>query len=276
VRYDAVLSISNAADQDQFGTADAMRGKINCFGCPSDSNFHVSDNEVRTMTSYIICRGDIANNNNGWNPDDGVNIVNGRKRTAFPNSRFSGIESIIDGTSHTFAISETGITEPSLTDFSGRSIKYAITNGVASLGTTSMTANCMGTIDPNDRKLVKSTVYGTANVANTHNARRGYTLYSAAVFITGFTAMLPPNTPHCAFNGTATTGSWGVFSANSYHVGGENAVMFDGSVHFISDTINAVSSGLTNPPKQIDEGASQFGVWGALGSICSGETAAFP
>jgi type II secretory pathway pseudopilin PulG len=278
-RYETILSINNTANQSQFGAANAMRGKINYFGCPSDSNFQSSGDAVRTMTSYIVCRGDIANNNNGWNPDDGVNIVNGRKRTAFPNSRFSGIETITDGTSHTLAISETGVTEPSLTDFTGRSIKYAITNSVASLGATGMTANCMNTVDPNDRRLVKSTTYAT-NVADTHNARRGYTLYSAAVFVTGFTAMLPPNTPHCASSGTVTTassgGSWGVFSANSYHVGGVNAVMFDGSVHFISDTINAVSSGLTNPPQQVVDGPSQFGIWGALGSINGGETAAFP
>jgi prepilin-type processing-associated H-X9-DG protein len=278
-RYDAILNISNTANQNQFAAAGAMKGKINYFGCPSDSNFQSSGNDVRTMTSYIVCRGDIAYNNNGWSPDDGPGIVNGRKRTAFPNSRFSGIETITDGTSHTLAISETGVTEPSLADFTGRSIKYAITNHVADLATTTMTASCMNTVDPNDRRLVKSTTYGT-NLPDTYNARRGFTLYSAAVWVTGFTAMLPPNTPHCASAGTVISGdkagSWGVFSANSYHAGGVNAVMFDGSVHFIPDTINAVSSGLTNPPQQVVEGPSQFGVWGALGSICSGETASFP
>ncbi|MDR1385982.1 MAG: DUF1559 domain-containing protein [Planctomycetaceae bacterium] len=274
-RYNAVLNISKAADQSQFGTAEAMRGKITYFGCPSDGNFNSSDDSVRTMTSYVVCKGDIALNSNGWNPDDGPNIIIGRTRTAFPNSKFKGMESMIDGTSHTLALSETGVAEPSLTTFSGRSMKYAITNGVASLAANQMTVNCMNTVDFNT-KLVKSTTYGSANVANTHNAQRGYTLYCAAVFVTGFVTMLPPNSPHCASSGSGTTGTWGVYSANSYHTGGVNAAAFDGSVHFISDTINAVSSGLTTPPKQVSDGPSEFGVWGALGTPSSNENAAIP
>jgi hypothetical protein len=49
--------------------------------------------------------------------------------------------------------------------------------------------------------------------------------------------------------------------------------LFDGSVRFISDTINCVTSGITTP-KQVTSGPSEFGVWGALGSISGGESAA--
>jgi prepilin-type processing-associated H-X9-DG protein len=275
-RYQRVLQITNVAQQGNGGFNNAMKGKINYFGCPSDSNFSAQpssqsdSNSVRTMTSFVICKGDIANNNNGTG--SGTPVINGRKRTAFPNEQFKGIESILDGTSNTIAISETGVLPPIVGDFTGRGIKYAITNGVTNLGSRNMTANCMATVDySNDRSVVKSIIPDTGTTANTYTARRGWTIYSANNSVCAFTTMLPPNTPHCANQGH---GSWGVYSANSYHSDGVNTGFFDGSVRFISDTINAVSAGLTNPPKQVDEGQgqSEFGVWGALGSIGGGET----
>ena len=60
-------------------------------------------------------------------------------------------------------------------------------------------------------------------------------------------------------------------SASSYHSGGVNAVRFDGSVSFISDTINIGGAG--NATTQlVRDGESPFGVWGALGSKSGGES----
>ena len=83
----------------------------------------------------------------------------------------------------------------------------------------------------------------------------------------GFHTVLPPNSPSCQ----ATTGGyWGaLYPANSYHSGGVNVGMADGSVRFVSDTIDcgdisAVSTKCT--------GKSPYGVWGALGTPQGGET----
>ncbi|MCL2745310.1 MAG: DUF1559 domain-containing protein, partial [Planctomycetaceae bacterium] len=56
--------------------------------------------------------------------------------------------------------------------------------------------------------------------------------------------------------------------------GGVNVGLGDGSVRFISDTINNITSGLTAAPviKKAGAGPSEFGVWGALGSISGGES----
>jgi prepilin-type processing-associated H-X9-DG protein len=72
-----------------------------------------------------------------------------------------------------------------------------------------------------------------------------------------------------------------MLSVNSYHSGGVNAVYGDGSVKFISETINHISNGVNL--STIDAGnpnavtaQSPFGVWGATGSIDGGESAAIP
>jgi prepilin-type processing-associated H-X9-DG protein len=87
---------------------------------------------------------------------------------------------------------------------------------------------------------------------------------------TGFNTILPPNSPSCAQDNWGDT--WGVFSASSFHPGGVNGLMGDGSVHFITNSIN---TGNLNSP-EVTSGPSPYGVWGAMGSINGGETVVMP
>jgi len=61
-------------------------------------------------------------------------------------------------------------------------------------------------------------------------------------------------------------------AASSYHTGGVNVTIGDGSVQFISDTINSGTLTDTTTPTS---GPSPFGVWGAMGSINGGENVTF-
>jgi prepilin-type processing-associated H-X9-DG protein len=81
----------------------------------------------------------------------------------------------------------------------------------------------------------------------------------------GFTTILPPNKPSC-FELLAY--AWGISTPTSYHSGGVNASLLDGSVKFISETINAGDAG-TYQPK---DGPSVYGVWGGMGSRNGGES----
>ncbi|TVQ03755.1 MAG: DUF1559 domain-containing protein, partial [Planctomycetaceae bacterium] len=56
------------------------------------------------------------------------------------------------------------------------------------------------------------------------------------------------------------------------HPGGVNAVLMDGSVRFISESIDTGNTSLP-PPGAVNTGMSPYGVWGALGSIQGGEPA---
>lgn len=87
----------------------------------------------------------------------------------------------------------------------------------------------------------------------------------------GFNTVMPPNAPSCCIDNNPNADSaGGVFAPTSYHPGGVNGVMVDGSVRFISDYIN---SGNLGAP-EVSRGPSPYGVWGAMGSKNGGEGAA--
>ena len=82
-----------------------------------------------------------------------------------------------------------------------------------------------------------------------------------APFSSSFSTILPPNSPSCS-----TTYHF-LGGPTSYHVGGAYALLGDGSVTYVSDTID------TNDVSQspVKSGQSPYGVWGALGSASGSE-----
>jgi len=86
-----------------------------------------------------------------------------------------------------------------------------------------------------------------------------------------FNTVLPPNSISC----TNAPGEWGggFFPPDSLHPGGVNAAMADGSVRFISETINTATPGtLGLGAAEPTSGPSPYGVWGALGTKAGGDT----
>jgi prepilin-type processing-associated H-X9-DG protein len=86
-----------------------------------------------------------------------------------------------------------------------------------------------------------------------------------------FATILPPNSASC--QGGATTANYGsrtLMSASSNHSGGVNVGLVDGSVRFVSDTVNSGEAMAGTKP--VNSGKSPFGVWGAYGSVDGGES----
>lgn len=81
--------------------------------------------------------------------------------------------------------------------------------------------------------------------------------------------ILPPNSPSCRGGNDYV---WVLQTASSYHTGGAQVAMADGSVRFVSESIDAGSAG--NAP--VDGGLSPYGVWGAMGTMNGGEAYSAP
>ena len=93
------------------------------------------------------------------------------------------------------------------------------------------------------------------------------------------TTCLPPNAPSC-FSGRNNANYRTIMSPSSYHPCGANIARCDGSIIFVSETINAglasASTRADGSPIWQQSGKSHFGVWGALGSINGGESVTLP
>jgi hypothetical protein len=85
----------------------------------------------------------------------------------------------------------------------------------------------------------------------------------------GLTTNAPPNSVACAWNSHDAQN--GLYPPSSQHPGVVNAVMGDGSVRSISDSIDCGNGSSTGTGLN---GRSPFGVFGSLGSRGGGETSA--
>lgn len=111
----------------------------------------------------------------------------------------------------------------------------------------------------------------TINPAGGFNAnwetRRGMWWAGGGPIVHGINTVLPPNSITCSDG----TGEWGwaeVIPPDSYHPGGVVASRADGSVEFVSNTIDTGNLLATSPAN----GPSPYGVWGALGSMNGGDS----
>ncbi|MDR2440485.1 MAG: DUF1559 domain-containing protein [Planctomycetaceae bacterium] len=95
-------------------------------------------------------------------------------------------------------------------------------------------------------------------------------------------SILPPNSPRCATNG-ADIRTYSLISAGSYHPGGANVTLVDGSCRFVSETVDWGTTGVSAKDAGLTGGAdsyqyrgySIYGIWGAMGSVGAGESSTF-
>ncbi|MDR1963011.1 MAG: DUF1559 domain-containing protein [Planctomycetaceae bacterium] len=173
-------------------------------------------------------------------------------RGHFGNGIWFKLSIVTDGTSNTLAFSEAAITP--------KNQATTIRGGAVIIATADDLMDPTLCTQSKDGKYYKSTL---PTGVTTANAEVGFMFDGRSH--AGFTTVLPPNNPSC-FQSLAY--GWGISTPTSYHSGGVNAAFLDGSVTFISETIDAGSSSAV----QGADGQSVYGVWGAMGSKNGGES----
>ncbi len=237
---------------------------VDGFLCPSDGNGRSSSSEM-AKTSYRLCTGDIPLSYE-WDEARSA-FGDGDKKTV-------NLSAITDGTSNTVFFSEACIGSAG----NERKVKGGIVllqgnfhNGRAITGAFCFTPSVCAAARGANGEI--SSAY---SVGTTGDQRLGQRWCDSLNTYTLFWTMLPPNSPTCAKGGNE---DYAMVSASSYHSGGVNTCFGDGSVRFVSETIdcgdqsNDLYDLVPNKKRPQDYGGkSPYGVWGAYGSMSGGET----
>jgi len=244
--------------------------------CPSDGGAKTTNgmNDARVgVNSYLCSTGDWPDTHmyNWRSIGVDANSYVRNPRTAFPmftTARRSipnaAMGTIIDGTSNTLAIAEKLIGGVDNPVGSGADIKRAIatsraaavTGDTTSPATAGQPSQCFGSAVANGR------YYSVNSEGECGGIRWGDAIAAYSTFST----ILPPNGPSCSAGGSGLGRV--LSSASSNHTGGINALRFDGSVNFVSDTVSVGNLDAF----AVTSGASPYGVWGAMGSVNGGES----
>jgi prepilin-type N-terminal cleavage/methylation domain-containing protein len=297
-RHSSIMSIKDTADSDPRSDNDCWKGFINVLQCPTDAGIRYRyQNQVPTNYCFseadwvrsrhgqagnkrspfgMMPRNDLDFNLKNWDPlpvcpywekalkFEGLILGNG---SAY------WIESIVDGTSNTIILSERCATPGD-----GTQIVELIKGGVTGRdfcmdNSQNFPSTCWEQMGTNGRYADVAAMEprgGSGTNFAYYTLQNGY-----------FHTIIAPNGPSCSY--TSDTRSditcdnligtrAAILPPTSFHTGGVNACMADGSGRYIADNIDTGNMNVHWPPKSDSKiTKSPYGVWGALGSMNGGE-----
>jgi len=232
---------------------------FNGYLCPSCGGPEQSPNNNPTQTAgyadYYFFIGDRPYRSYPGGTYTSGDMVSG----VFLNDAWCTMARITDGLSNTMGVSE-GIRP----------------NGVATFGDCVTKPGSTGwspaDLSPLFNKA-ENKYLSTCGTFQSYCVLRGFRAWDGVVLFTAVTAYTPPNSVLVS-DGTGHTGNQYILSPTSRHSGGVNVGMMDGSIRFISDTVDCgkQSAGCRGYPDTSSKSA--YGVWGALVTKSAGETVA--
>jgi type II secretory pathway pseudopilin PulG len=233
--------------------------RLNAVLCPSDSNSRTPINSG-TPTNIVVSYGDGA-----WEISNYDHLGGGQNdvssRGMFYPRFWKPIAAATDGTSNTIAISESAVAPASGSNLiNGGITDAALEGGDVTSGRTYKPSLCMA---------VKN---GKTFSSTATSFWRGTRYLDGMVLYSGFNTIMPPNSPSCMPTPALEVRA-GLYTANSNHSGGVNCGLTDGSVKFVSETVD--TNGLPDALQgKWLTGESRYGVWGAMGTPAGGESKA--
>ena len=274
--YDGITGVDDGAYAAPWDTPAAQAsGLISAVLCPSGGERAIK-NPGWVPKNYVFSMGDACWTQHSTNPSDshysatrGMFFYNNDARgapgqgtgryTFLTQKTFSNCT---DGTSNTVAVSE--CLSPATNGGTDVRSNVAVFRGIWDDTPHGVPGRCMTGLEMTDRRTFDASHASTANY-------RGEIATSGWLSANGFSTLTPPNTPICVFeiSSGGLHDRWGVFPPASNHTGGVNVGLLDGSVRFISDTINC---GDIATARAVRTGPSPYGVWGALGTPSGGES----